>query len=79
MADPTSNVDERGIAEVVIDNPPVNALGSAAWARARATRSRSSAATTTCASCVIRAEGRGFSAGVDMKELAQRRHADRRR
>ena len=27
----TSNVDERGIAEVVMDNPPVNALNVQGW------------------------------------------------
>ena len=27
----TSHVDERGIAEVVMDNPPVNALTVAGW------------------------------------------------
>ncbi len=59
---------EGGVAEVVIDNPPVNALGSAGW--------REFADTLTAlgqrddVNCVvIRAEGRGFQAGVDIKEL----------
>jgi acyl CoA:acetate/3-ketoacid CoA transferase beta subunit len=37
-----------GVAELVIDNPPVNALSTKAWADSRA-RSRGSAATTRCA------------------------------
>ena len=65
-----SNVDERGIAELVIDNPPVNALGSARLGRARRRASRSSARDAAVRVLVIRAEGRGFQAGVDVKELA---------
>src|SRR5512145_2201091 len=59
-----------GIAEVVIDNPPVNALGSKAWgllARAIEGIGRDAAARVL----LIRAEGRGFQAGVDVKELAK--------
>jgi enoyl-CoA hydratase len=59
-----------GIAELVIDNPPVNALGSKAWgelARAIQAIGRDAAARVL----VIRAEGRGFQAGVDVKELAK--------
>jgi enoyl-CoA hydratase len=64
-----SNVEDR-IAELVIANPPVNALGSADWhdfaARVAALGRRDDV------SClVIRAEGRGFQAGVDVKELAR--------
>ena len=59
-----------GIAEVVIDNPPVNALGSKAWgelARAIEGLGRDAAVRVV----LIRAEGRGFQAGVDVKELAK--------
>jgi len=61
---------EGGIAELVIDNPPVNALGSRAWgelARAIEGLGRDDAVRVL----VIRAEGRGFQAGVDVKELAK--------
>jgi enoyl-CoA hydratase len=56
------------IAEVVIDNPPVNALGSAGWREfADAITALSGRDDVHCV--VIRAEGRGFQAGVDVKEL----------
>jgi len=64
-----SNVRD-GIAELVIDNPPVNALGSKAWgelARTVEGLGRDAAVRVL----VIRAEGRGFQAGVDVKELAK--------
>ena len=58
-----------GVAEVVIDNPPVNALGSAAWREfADALVALGRRDDVHCV--VIRAEGRGFQAGVDGKELA---------
>lgn len=58
-----------GIAEVVINNPPVNALDSAGWSRlARGVEEVGKRADVNCV--VIRAEGRGFQAGVDIKELA---------
>jgi enoyl-CoA hydratase len=64
------NVDERGIAELVIANPPVNALGCAAWeALARTIEELGRDAGVRV--LVIRAEGRGFQAGVDVKELAK--------
>ncbi len=57
-----------GVAEVVIDHPPVNALDVAAWfeladAVTAAGREPSNRAV------VVRAEGRGFCAGVDIKEI----------
>ncbi|MGH7337636.1 MAG: enoyl-CoA hydratase-related protein, partial [Myxococcota bacterium] len=58
-----------GVAELVIDNPPVNALSTKAWAElARAIEGlgRDDAVRAV----VIRAEGRGFQCGVDVKELA---------
>ena len=58
-----------GVAELVIDNPPVNALSTKAWAElARAIEGlgRDDAVRVV----VIRAEGRGFQCGVDVKELA---------
>jgi enoyl-CoA hydratase len=59
----------EGIAEVVINNPPVNALDSAGWFEfAAAVTSLGARDDVRC--MVIRAEGRGFQAGVDIKELA---------
>jgi len=59
-----------GIAEVVINNPPVNALGSAGWFEfADTIKSLGGNHDVNCV--VIRAEGKGFQAGVDIKELAE--------
>jgi enoyl-CoA hydratase len=60
---------EGGVAEVVINNPPVNALGSADW-REFADKLTAVGRRDDVNCVVIRAEGRGFQAGVDMKELA---------
>jgi enoyl-CoA hydratase len=60
---------DAGIAELVIDNPPVNALGTKAWgdfAREVERLGRDASVRVL----VIRAEGRGFQCGVDVKELA---------
>ncbi len=59
---------ENGIAEVVIAKPPVNALDSREWfelAREIEALGRDPEVRVL----VIRAEGRGFCAGVDIKEL----------
>lgn len=63
-----------GIGEVVIESPPVNALDSKGW------RGLSEAIDTLNADeavrvIVVRAEGKGFCAGVDIKELQA--HPDR--
>ncbi|MBO6718458.1 MAG: enoyl-CoA hydratase family protein [Rhizobiaceae bacterium] len=59
---------EAGIAELVIENPPVNALDSVGWRELSEEIDRLNADDTVRA-IVIRAEGRGFCAGVDIKEL----------
>jgi enoyl-CoA hydratase len=64
----TSSVDERGIAEVVMDNPPVNALTVAGWFEL-AHLVRSLGEDQAVRVVVLRAEGRGFNAGVDIKEM----------
>lgn len=64
----TSNVDERGIAEVVMDNPPVNALTVAGWFDL-AHIVRALGDDQAVRVVVLRAEGRGFNAGVDIKEM----------
>jgi enoyl-CoA hydratase len=59
-----------GIGEVVINNPPVNALGSQAWFEfAAGIKALGENPDVNC--IVIRAEGKGFQAGVDIKELAE--------
>jgi enoyl-CoA hydratase len=60
---------DGGVAEVVIDNPPVNALGSRDW-REFADRLVELGRRDDVQCVLIRAEGRGFQAGVDVKELA---------
>jgi enoyl-CoA hydratase len=64
----TSSVDERGIAEVVMDNPPVNALRVAGWFEL-AEMIRGLGDDPAVRVVVLRAEGRGFNAGVDIKEM----------
>jgi enoyl-CoA hydratase len=64
----TSTVDEYGVAEITMANPPVNALPVAGWfaltdALTQAGRD------PKVRVVVLRAEGRGFNAGVDIKEL----------
>ena len=64
----TSHVDDQGIAEVVVDVPPVNALTVDGWfelARVVTEAGRNALVRVV----VLRAEGRGFNAGVDIKEM----------
>src|SRR5690606_36785007 len=64
----TRTVDERGICEIVVDNPPVNALPVAGWF-ALADAFNEAGADPAVRVVVLRAEGRGFNAGVDIKEM----------
>jgi enoyl-CoA hydratase len=64
----TQHVDDRGIAEVVMDNPPVNALTVAGWFEL-ADVVRALGEDRAVRVVVLRAEGRGFNAGVDIKEM----------
>lgn len=59
---------EGGVAEVVMDNPPVNALTVAGWFELAAIV-RGLGADPAVRVLVLRAEGRGFNAGVDIKEM----------
>jgi enoyl-CoA hydratase len=63
-----STVDDAGVAEIVMANPPVNALPVAGWF-ALADALRAAGADPAVRVVVLRAEGRGFNAGVDIKEL----------
>jgi len=59
---------ENGIGEVVVDRPPVNALTVAGWFElARLVRELGE--DLSVRAVVLRAEGRGFNAGVDIKEI----------
>ena len=64
----TASTDASGIAEVVMDNPPVNALTVAGWFELAEVIGRVGADPATRV-VVLRAEGRGFNAGVDIKEM----------
>ncbi len=56
------------VAEIVIDHPPVNALDSAGWNSLPGLIAE--AGRNEAVRCVlIRAEGRGFCGGVDIKEM----------
>jgi enoyl-CoA hydratase len=61
-------VGDDGIAEVVMDNPPVNALTVAGWFEL-ADVLRRLGADPDVRVVVLAAEGRGFNAGVDIKEM----------
>ena len=65
----SSLVHDNGVAEVVLNRPPVNALNSSGWlglaAEIQALGDRPEVRVI-----IVRAEGRGFCAGVDIKELA---------
>src|ERR1017187_662837 len=64
----SSSVGADGVAECVMDHPPVNALPVAGWfelARVLGSLGEDPAVRVV----ILRAEGHGFSAGVDIKEL----------
>jgi enoyl-CoA hydratase len=61
---------KQGIADVVLDHPPVNAFDSTGWARL-AEHFRALGADENVRVVVVSASGRGFCAGVDIKELAR--------
>lgn len=67
----TTRQPRPGISEVVIDHPPVNALDVAGWfGLAEAVLGAGRVADTRVV--IVRAEGRGFCAGVDIKEINAR-------
>ena len=61
-------IDGAGIAEVVMDNPPVNALTVDGWFEL-ADIVTALGRDPNVRVVVLRAEGRGFNAGVDIKEM----------
>ncbi len=59
-----------GVAELVMDHPPVNALTVAGWFEL-ADLVTAIGRNQEVGALVLRAEGRGFNAGVDIKEMQQ--------
>jgi enoyl-CoA hydratase len=65
---PENGAEKEGIAVVTVDFPPVNALPADGWfALADALRAAGRDPRVRCV--VLAAEGRGFNAGVDIKEI----------
>jgi len=64
----SSERDDQGIAEIVVDVPPVNALTVGGWFELaeKITAAGKDPATRVV---VLRSEGKGFNAGVDIKEM----------
>jgi enoyl-CoA hydratase len=60
--------DADGIVEIVVDVPPVNALSVAGWYEL-ADVVTAAGRDPDARAVVLRAEGRGFNAGVDVKEI----------
>jgi enoyl-CoA hydratase len=64
----TSRTVEPGIVAVTVDFPPVNAIPSRGWFELGELLTAAGNDQTTHA-VILRAEGRGFNAGVDIKEM----------
>jgi enoyl-CoA hydratase len=66
----SSTVGPDGIRVITMDAPPVNALTVQGWFEVAGALDEASADLATKV-VVLRAEGRGFNAGVDIKEMQQ--------
>jgi enoyl-CoA hydratase len=66
----TSELRDDGVRVVTMAHPPVNALTVQGWYDVAAALDEASADQATHV-VVLRAEGRGFNAGVDIKEMQQ--------
>jgi enoyl-CoA hydratase len=66
----TCDISGGGIAEVVVDCPPVNALKVADWFEL-AEQVTAFGRDPDVRVVILRAEGRGFNAGVDIKEIQE--------
>jgi enoyl-CoA hydratase len=69
MSKPFRTTIEQGIAEMILDHPPVNAFDSAGWFSI-ADEIDALGADDEVRVILVAAEGKGFCAGVDIKELA---------
>jgi enoyl-CoA hydratase len=67
---PLSHTVTDGVAEVVMDNPPVNALPVAGWFELADTV-RTLGDNPDVRAVILAAEGKGFNAGVDIKEMQE--------
>src|ERR1700733_88097 len=65
-----TEIHDSGVAEIVMNNPPVNAMPVAGWYEI-ADHVDAAGRNPSVRSVVLRAEGRGFNAGVDIKEMQQ--------
>ena len=69
MSKPYSlNISDSGVAEMIFNKPPVNAFDSAGWF-AIANEIEALGKNDAVRVIIIAAEGKGFCAGVDIKEL----------
>ncbi len=66
----STNIDDKGVADIRLDHPPVNALDSAGWAHLAKTI-RALGEDEKVRVVILSGAGRGFCAGVDIKELAR--------
>jgi len=66
----SATMHHKGVRVVTMNYPPVNALPVAGWF-AVADAMREAASDSETRVVVLRAEGRGFNAGVDIKEMQQ--------
>ncbi|MEZ5566820.1 MAG: enoyl-CoA hydratase family protein [Halioglobus sp.] len=69
MSQPFKTTIADGVAEMILDHPPVNAFNSAGWF-AIAREIDALGADDSVRVIIIAAAGKGFCAGVDIKELA---------
>ena len=67
---PAKTSIQNGIAEIVLDHPPVNAFDSAGWEKLAAII-EAAGRNESVNVILLSAAGRGFCAGVDVKELAR--------
>ena len=68
MAVPTTSTTADGICEIVMEHPPVNALTVEGWFDL-ADQLLAAGRDPSVGAVVLRSEGRGFNAGVDIKEM----------
>jgi enoyl-CoA hydratase len=63
-----TELTDSGVAEIIMNNPPVNALPVAGWFEV-AGQVAEAGKNPAVRAVILRAEGRGYNAGVDIKEI----------